>query len=141
MSASRLLRSFFDTNILVYGDDASEPRKQRRVLDLIREHRLHRTGVLSLQVLQEYFVAATKKLKLDAGFARQRVEAFSRFEVGEPKLEDILAAIDFHRLHQLSFWDALILRMAKQTGCSMLLSEDLQHGEVIDGVRIINPFL
>ena len=141
MSAGRLPRRFFDTNILVYSDDISEPVKQRLVLNLIKEHRLHRTGALSLQVLQEYFVSATKKLKLDAGLARQRVEAFSRFDVGEPKLQDILAAIDFHRLHHVSYWDALILRMARETGCRVLLTEDMQHGQIIDGVRIENPFL
>jgi len=141
MSVDRVPRSFLDTNVLVYGDDRSEPMKQRRALDLIRDHRLNRSGAVSLQVLQEYFVAVTKKFKVDPGLARQKVEVFARFDVGEPKIEDILSAIDFHRLHRISYWDALVLRMAKQTGCSVLLSEDMQHGQVIDGVRIVNPFL
>jgi predicted nucleic acid-binding protein len=136
-----LPRTFLDTNILVYGDDGDEPKKQRKALALIAEHRRERTGVVSLQVLQEYFTAVTRKKKLDAGIARSKVEIFSRFRVGEPKIIDILAAIDMHRLHGFSYWDALVLRMAKQTGCRVLLSEDMQHGQVVDGVRIVNPFL
>jgi predicted nucleic acid-binding protein len=61
--------------------------------------------------------------------------------VAEPSVSDILAAIDMHRLHGFSFWDALVLRMAKQAGCRILLSEDMQHGRESDGVQIVNPFL
>jgi len=100
-----------------------------------------RTGVVSLQVLQEYFVSATGKLKLNAELAKRRVEVFAKFQVAEPTVEDVLAAIDLHRLHGVSYWDALILRMAKQAGCRVLLSEDMQHGREIDGLKIVNPFL
>jgi predicted nucleic acid-binding protein len=141
MSAGKMPRTFLDTNILVYAEDRTSPAKQRKALDLIKEQLEQRTGVVSLQVLQEYFVSVTKKLKLDAGIARNKVEIFSRFNVAEPTVQDLLAAIDLHRLHGFSFWDALVLRMAKQTGCRILLSEDMQHGQVIDGVRIVNPFI
>jgi predicted nucleic acid-binding protein len=141
MSANRLPRTFLGTNILVYAEDRRDPVKQRKALDLIKKQLEQRTGVVSLQVLQEYFVSVTKKLKLDAGIARNKVEIFSRFNVAEPAATDILAAIDMYRLHGFSFWDALVLRMASQAGCSVLLSEDLQHGQEIDGVRIVNPFL
>ena len=136
-----LTRTFLDTNILVYGDDGDEPEKQRKALDLIAVHRQMRTGVVSLQVLQEYFTVVTRKKKLDPGIARTKVEIYSRFHLGEPGVSDILAAIDIHRLHGFSYWDALVLRMAKQTGCRVLLSEDMQHGQDFDGVRIVNPFL
>ncbi|MGA3265050.1 MAG: PIN domain-containing protein [Terracidiphilus sp.] len=138
---ARLPRTFLDTNILVYGDDCAEPAKRKTALELIKEHRQQRTGVVSLQVLQEYFVTVTKKLKLDTTIARNKVEIYSKFHVAEPTVNDILAAIDLHRLHGFSYWDALVLRMAKQTGCRVLLSEDMPHGQVIDGVRIVNPFL
>jgi predicted nucleic acid-binding protein len=141
MSGSKLPRAFFDSNVLVYSDDAANPAKQQKAVDLIKMYRQQRTGVLSLQVLQEYFVAATKKLKLDAGIARQKVELFAKFHVAEPKVGDILAAIDFHRLHHVSYWDALIVRCASEAGCSILLTEDMQHGRVIGGLRIVNPFL
>jgi predicted nucleic acid-binding protein len=132
-------RSFFDTNVLVYADDAAAPAKQRRAIDLIAEHRRARTGVLSLQVLQEYFVTVTRKLHVDAAVARRKVELLSEFDVAAPEVADILAAIDLHRLHGFSFWDALILRAAKQAGCSILFSEDMQQAREIDGVRIVNP--
>jgi len=138
---SRVPRTFLDTNILVYSDDPRDPAKRATALELIQDHLRLRTGTVSLQVLQEYFVSATGRLKLDSGLARQRVEVFARFNVAEPAVGDILAAIDIHRLHRFSFWDALVLRMAKQTGCRVLLSEDMQHGQEFDGVRIVNPFL
>ncbi len=139
--STKLQRTFLDSNILVYGDDGKEPAKQRIALNLIKDHRQQRTGVVSLQILQEYFVTATKKHKLDAEIARNKVDIYSKFHVGEPTVSDILAAIDINRLHNFSFWDALVLRMAKQTGCRILLSEDMQHGQEFDGVRIVNPFL
>ncbi len=138
---ARPSRSFLDTNILVYSDDPRDPAKQAKALDLITDHLRRRTGVVSLQVLQEYFVSATGKLKLDSELAKGRVEFFARFHVAEPTVGDILAAIDLHRLHSISLWDTLILRCAKQSGCRVLLTEDMQHGQVVDGVRIVNPFL
>jgi len=133
-------RSFFDTNILVYADDQENPAKQRRALELFNEHRRSRTGVVSMQVLQEYFVTVTRKLQIDARTARRRVELLSKFDVVVPEVSDVLAAIDLHRLHGFSFWDALILRAAKQAGCSVLFSEDMQQAREIDGIRIVNPF-
>jgi predicted nucleic acid-binding protein len=133
-------RSFFDTNVLVYSDDKAAPAKQRRALDLLAVHRRGGTGVVSLQVLQEYFVTITRKLHVDARIARRKVELLAEFDVAVRNVADILAAIDLHRLHGFSFWDALVLRAAKQAGCSVLLSEDLQEAREIDGIRIVNPF-
>ena len=133
------VRSFFDTNVLIYADDKSAPAKQRRTLELVAEHRLAGTGVVSMQVLQEYFVTATGKLGVDAKVARRKVELLAEFDVVAPDVADILAAIDLHRLHGFSFWDSLVLRSAKQSGCKVLLTEDLQTREV-DGTRIVNPF-
>lgn len=134
-------RSFFDTNVLVYADDKAMPVKQRRAIELVAEHRRAGTGVLSLQVLQEYFVTVTRKLQVDAKIARRKVELLAEFDLVVPDLDDILAAIDLHRLHGFSFWDALVLRAAKESACTMLYSEDLQPGRVIDGVQIVNPFV
>ena len=134
-------RSFFDTNVLVYADDKDAPAaKQRSALELVAEHRRAGTGVVSLQVLQEYFVTVTRKLHLDASVARRKVELLAEFDVATPDLADVLAAIDLHRLHGFSLWDALVLRAAKQSGCTVLLSEDLQDKREVDGVRIVNPF-
>jgi len=133
-------RSFFDTNIIVYGDDKSAPAKQRRALDLLAEHRRAGTGVVSLQVLQEYFVTVTQKLHVEPSVARRKVELLAEFDVAAPQLIDVLAAIDLHRLHGFSFWDALILRMAQQAGCRVLFSEDLQEARQLEGIYVVNPF-
>ena len=134
------VRSFFDTNILVYADDQDDVAKQHRAVELFTEHRRSRTGVVSLQVLQEYFVTVTRKLQIDARTARRRVQLLSKFDVVVPEVSDVLAAIDLHRLHGFSFWDALILRAAQQAGCNVLFTEDMQQSREIDGVRIVNPF-
>jgi len=134
-------RSFFDTNVLIYADDKSAPAKQRRALDLVAAHRRAGTGVVSMQVLQEYFVTVTRKLGVDARVARRKVELLAEFDVAAPDVPDILAAIDLHRLHEFSFWDCLVIRSAKQSGCSVLLTEDLQESREVDGVRIVNPFV
>lgn len=134
-------RSFLDSNVLIYTDDRSEPAKRRRALHLLAEHRRARSGVVSLQVLQEYFVTVTRKLHVDAAIARRKVELLAEFDVVVPQLDDVLAAIDLHRLHGFSFWDALVLRAAAQSGCSTLLSEDMQNAREVEGVRIVNPFL
>jgi predicted nucleic acid-binding protein len=133
-------RSFLDTNVLVYTDDRSVPAKQRRAIALVEEHRRARTAVVSIQVLQEYFVTVTRKLRVDAQLARRKVELLAEFDVASPDVPDVLAAIDLHRLHGISFWDALIVRSAKQAGCSVLFSENLQDMREIDGVQIVNPF-
>lgn len=133
-------RSFLDTNILAYTDDASTPRKQARALEVVEEHLTAGTGVVSVQVLQEYFAAATRKLKVEPSVARRKVELFSVFPVVIPTVEDLLAGIDLHRLHQLSIWDALVVRAAQRAGCRVLLSEDLQPGRSFDGLQVVNPF-
>ncbi len=138
---SRLPRTFFDSNILIYAEDPRDPRKQQTALEIISKHARQRTGAVSIQVLSEYFSTVTRKLMLDAGLARAQVEFYSLFQVVEPRAADVLAAIDLHRLRGFSYWDSLILHCAKQAGCRELVSEDMQHGQVIDGIRIVNPFL
>jgi predicted nucleic acid-binding protein len=133
-------RSLFDSNVLVYTDDQDSPRKQSRALELLSEARRSGSGVVSTQVLDEYFVAVTRKLGVAAVTARRKVELFARLQVVVIDVGDILAAIDLHRLHQFSFWDALVIRAALQVGCSVLYSEDMQDGRRIDGLTIVNPF-
>ena len=133
-------RSFFDTNVLIYADDKAAPAKRQRALELVTEHRREGTGVLSLQILQEYFVTITRKLRVDPRIARRKVELLAEFDVAATDVTDILAAIDLHFLHGFSFWDALVVRAAKQSGCSVLLTEDMQETREVDGVRIVNPF-
>src|SRR2546428_9059966 len=90
-------RSFFDTNVLVYADDKAAPAKQRRALDLVAEHRRGGTGVVSLQVLQEYFVTATQKMHVDARIARRKDELLAEIDVAAPDPADIFPPTDLHR--------------------------------------------
>jgi predicted nucleic acid-binding protein len=132
--------AFVDTNILVYADDRADPAKQSRAQDLIRRLIREKRGRLSTQVLAEYFVAATRKLGIETVDARRRVELYSRFDVIALQPADILGAIDLHRLHGFSLWDALIVRAALLAGCRTLYTEDLQAGFRIETLEILNPF-
>jgi predicted nucleic acid-binding protein len=133
-------RSFLDTNILIYADDLDAGEKNTAALELLTASMRDGVAVLSTQVLQEYFVVATRKLGVDPVGARRRIELLAHADVVRIDVPDIFAAIDLHRLHSLSFWDALIVRAASVGGCARVLSEDMQHDAVIDGVRIENPF-
>lgn len=137
----RFPRTFFDSNILVYAEDSAYPQKQKRAVELLVENRRQRSGVVSLQVLGEFFYAATRRLKMDPALVRAQVEFHARFELVEPALADTFGAIDLHRLYGYSFWDSMVLRCALVSGCKVLLTEDMQHGQIIEGLRIVNPFL
>jgi predicted nucleic acid-binding protein len=132
--------AFFDTNVLIYADDGSSPKKQKRATALIVDHLRAQSAVVSLQVLQEYFVAATRKLGLSAEAAQRKVEILAKVRVVRFEPADVIAAIELHRLRQISFWDALIVHAARCAGAAILYSEDLQAGAVLGGVRIVNPF-
>lgn len=134
------VRAFIDTNVLVYADDASVPDKKRRAVELLNALFDEREGVVSLQVLREYFVAATRKLKLPSDLAAEKTQAFAEFELVVESRDDLYAAIDLHRLRGYSLWDCLILRAAIRSGCKRLYSEDLQHGQYVEGIQIVNPF-
>jgi predicted nucleic acid-binding protein len=132
-------RSFLDSNILIYTDDQDALQKKSQALELIERLRRNNVGVLSTQVLQEYYAATTRKLGVSISIARRKVELFAHFDLVQINLIEILAAIDLQRLHHFSFWDALIIRCALNSGCARLFTEDLQHGQRIDGLEIINP--
>ena len=134
------MRSFFDTNLLVYADAADEPVKQKRAIHLIKTHRAAGTAVLSTQVLQEYVNVALRKLHLPLPLIRERLSFYARFDLVPATPELIEGALALHALHSTSFYDALILQAAIASGCSALLTEDMQSGALIGGVRIVDPF-
>jgi predicted nucleic acid-binding protein len=135
-----IVRSFLDSNVVVYTDDPDEHAKRERAVELVAAARATGLGVVSTQVLQEYSNATTRKLGTPAAAARVKVEALARLAVVQVDPPLILAAIDLHRLHQLSIWDALILQAAAAAGCRELLSEDMQTGFRHGGVIVVNPF-
>lgn len=134
-------RTFLDTNILLYAEDARVPAKQERAREVIAALVTDRSAVISTQVLQEFFVIATKKLKLTAEAAQDAVATYAQLDVVIVQPALITSAIELHRLHSLSFWDALIIRSAAEAGCTKLLSEDLQHQRAFDALVIENPFV
>ena len=131
---------FVDTNVLVYADDLDAGPKREAARALLRQIVPSGEAVLSVQVLQEYFAVATRRLGLPAEAARDRVEALSQLEVFTPRVGDLLAAIDLQRLHSLSIWDALVVRAALVSGCRTLYTEDLQHGRRFEALEVVNPF-
>jgi len=133
-------RAFVDTNVLFYAEDLDAGPKRARAHELLRGLVASRNAVLSHQVLRELFAASRSKLALEAEEAKRRMQTYARLEVIELSLEDLFAAIDLHRLHHLSIWDALIVRAALVSRCRVLYSEDMQDGRQIDGLEIRNPF-
>ena len=132
--------AFFDTNVILYCDDSRQPEKQARAIELVKEYQRAGLATVSLQVLQEYFAAATRKLGVESGIAQRKVELLARKRVVRLAEEDVIAAIEFHRLNGISFWDALIVQAARMASVELLFSEALQNGAVLGGVRVVNPF-
>ncbi len=135
-----MTRVFFDTNVLVYADVAHAAEKQRRSQELLVAAARAGNGVLSTQVLVEYYNVAVRRLRLLPTVALQRVRDFSAFHVIVTDTALVLSALELSQLGSLSHWDALIVRAAAGAGCSVLYSEDLQPNRVIEGVRVVNPY-
>ena len=133
-------RSFIDTSVLIYAEASDAPLKQQLALALVKRLYEDAQGVLSTQVLQEYCNVALKKLKLSAQHVRSQLEMYEQFEVIQVTPAIIHAGLDLHQTRSVSFFDAIILASAHTAGCGVLYSEDMNTGETMLGVRIVNPF-
>jgi predicted nucleic acid-binding protein len=135
-------KTFLDSNILVYSVDESpaEKAKHERAIEVLSAR--PQDLVLSTQVLQEFYVVTTRKLKtpLSEERAARAVRGLTKLDVVGVDAPLVLAAVDTSRLVQLAFWDALIIEAASRAGCERVLSEDLNATQVIRGVRVENPF-
>lgn len=141
MSARR--RVFVDTNVLVYAYDRSEPQKQARALEVLDDLVQRGVGLLSAQVLAEFYVTITRKLAapLTPQQAYERLKNYLyAWPVAEMSGLIVLEAARGVRDHQLNFWDAQVWSVARLNQCQIVLSEDFNTGTVIEGVRFINPF-
>jgi len=136
-----MARIFVDTNILVYSLDQFDPQKQSQCRTLLKSLKGDLRGVISTQVMQEFYVAATKKLSADPLLVKDILHSFQRFETVIITPEFIKDAIDCSLINRLSFWDALIIVAAESANCEKLWSEDLNDGQIIRGVCIENPLL
>ena len=136
-------RSFVDTNVLVYCFDAAEPAKRTRALAILEGESDVGDLVLSTQVLQEFYVTVTRKLKrpLSPRDAAAAIDDLARLPVVQIDLAMVLASIADCQKHRLSLWDTLVLRAAVTADCDRVLTEDLQHGFKFGSLRVENPFL
>jgi predicted nucleic acid-binding protein len=134
--------TFVDSNVLVYAHDPSESRKQPLAEALLGELWASRLGCLSTQTLQEFYVVATRKFNppMSRRAAREIVALYAAWPLIQVDLPLILTASELEEGHKLSFWDALVVEAARRAGATRLVSEDLQTGRLIGGVRIENPF-
>jgi predicted nucleic acid-binding protein len=133
---------FVDTNVLVYGHDVDAGQKHQIAQGLLVELWNNRTGVLSVQVLQEFYVTVTRKLvhPLSAKEGRNIIRNYLSWHI---EINDSLSVLDASRIEEnfkISFWDALIVAAASKANVSKILTEDLKPGQVIEGILIENPF-
>jgi predicted nucleic acid-binding protein len=132
---------FLDTNILLYSisRDPTETTKRDRAIELIDAG----NNALSIQVLQEFYVQATRPTRPDPlphDIAAGLIRTWLRFRVQEISVPIMTGALEIKAAHRLSYWDAAIVAAARALGCRQLYSEDMSHGRQMEGVTIINPF-
>lgn len=133
--------AFVDSNLLIYAHDRDAGPKRELAMALLERLWSERSGILSVQVLQEFFVTVTRKLQTPVARARARevIRAYAPWVTHPTTPETILRASELSETARIDFWDALIVAAAEQSGAETLYSEDLNDGQVIAGVRVVNP--
>ena len=134
---------FLDTNIIIYAYDVSAKKKQEIAKKIMIDLWDSGLGLISTQVLQEFFINVTRKIPkpLDVNLAKEIVEDLLKWDIVVNDGESILEAIEIHLQHKYSFWDSMIIQAAIRSGAALLLTEDLPDGKIIHGVTIKNPFI
>ena len=140
MSVASKKRVFFDSNVIVYAQDSTEPWKQDKAQRLICDAFADGTAVVSGQVLGETFVTLVKKLGFDAEKAADEIRILSQINVVEISSSLVLRAIQIKTECQLSYWDSLIIAAAEASSCEIIWSEDLSDGQTYGSVTVKNPF-
>jgi predicted nucleic acid-binding protein len=130
---------FIDTNILVYAVDSHDLNKQKKCRSLLKSLGPELRGVISTQVMKEFYVTATKKLGADPLVVKDLLDAFGRFDTVIVTPDTIKEAVDCSILNRLPLWDALIVVAAESAHCEKIWTEDLNDGQIIRGVRVENP--
>jgi predicted nucleic acid-binding protein len=135
-------KTFVDSNVLIYAFDESHEGKRRKANRTLIELWSGDAGALSVQVLQEFYWNVTRKIRkpLAKTEARDVVDEYAIW-CGVTSIREVKAALRIETVAQISFWDALIVASADQCGATRILSEDLNHGQIIAGIEIVNPFL
>lgn len=132
---------FIDTNILVYAHDTSNRLKRKRAQEILFKGIQEENIVISTQVICELFITLTKKLGMTIANARKEISLLNHILIIELTYPMIIESIDLHKSQKISFWDALIIVAANTSECSILYSEDLNHGQSVKALKIINPFI
>jgi predicted nucleic acid-binding protein len=132
---------FLDTNVLLYSisRNPAESFKRERAIALLDED----SGALSIQVLQEFYVQATRNSRADAiphEFAAGLIEAWRRFRIQDVTMPILNSALQIRKAYGFSYWDSAIVAAARTLGCDRLYTEDLNHGQMVEGLAIIDPF-
>ncbi|MFO7761595.1 MAG: PIN domain-containing protein [Desulfobia sp.] len=132
---------FVDTNILLYAYDKDAGSKHEKANAIIKDLWLSGLGILSIQVLQEFYVNVTRKIPcpISPAQARSVIETYSTWEVVVSNSFTILKVSEIQERYQLSFWDSLIVAAASEADADKILTEDLNHNQVIEGIKIFNP--
>jgi predicted nucleic acid-binding protein len=135
-------RIFVDTNILIYAHDLDAGSKRKIAVAIMEELWEHQTGVISTQVLQEFYVNVTRKIPnpIPKTKARGIIENYRYWQVEQISPATILSASEIEERYMLSFWDSLIIAAASKANATRILTEDLNHGQVIAGILVENPF-
>jgi len=133
---------FIDTNILVYANDRSDTEKHEKAGQLILKGMAQGNSAVSTQILSEFYVTVTRKIKnpLPAHVAKKEILLFKNMEVVDVDFHCVIQAINISAGHHISFWDALVIAAAQKAKCNVLYSEDLNPGQKIGSLIIINPF-
>ena len=137
------MKAFVDTNVLVYAYDRAGGSKHERARELVEDLWTAGRGVLSTQVLQEFYVNVRRKTRPPVSPEEARALVVD-YLAWDPFVNDgatVLEAVDAECRHQLSFWDALVVVAAVKSGASVIYSEDFNHGQTFGSVRVLNPFL
>ena len=134
------MRRFFDTNVLVYSQDRSDPAKQALAQELVAEAIDDEAFVVSTQVLAEFYATVLRRKLLAPAPALALARLWSENDVVPQTPELLLHGLELHQAHSISVWDALVVRAAIEARCDFLLSEDLQHGRRFGELEIVNPF-
>ncbi|UTC63095.1 PIN domain-containing protein [Treponema sp. OMZ 787] len=131
---------FIDTNILVYALDNRDNDKMNKARNILRKVIYENKPVISAQVINEFYVAATKKLSIDKNLIKTIVHNFKNMEIIASDLQLTENAIKISIESQISFWDSLIIAAAEKADCKLIISEDLNSGQKYQDISLINPF-
>jgi predicted nucleic acid-binding protein len=134
---------FVDTNVVLYAADDRDAAKRDRARDWLRACWTRRCGRTSVQVLNEFYANARRKFPtaISAGDARAQVRRYQQWHPWQIDQATVETAWAVESRYGFTYWDALIIASAQQQGCDYLVSEDLQHGQQIDSVQVLNPFV